>query len=256
MREASANFTKALDENPSFEKARFERGRSRIALGELDLAMDDFGILARRGDALSMAYIGFCFNLKRVPVAAIPWYERAIESGYSSVALYNNLGASYLSARTSVTNEEQLRLAELYLSKAFEIENGSIAIRLNLVRLAIVKSKADPSHDPLVALPHVKAILASGRISYVILDQLGLWHRTVAWHDENRLQQSPDLVSDANRQPQEAFLQVQELVSEMDKAIPRKPITETDGPPAGTYFLEPLWLPAKHGEQALAKKNF
>ena len=70
---------------------------ARVSAGEFDAAIENFRQLVKRdNDVRCMAYIGYCFNLKDVPVAAIPWYELAIANGGASAAVYNNLVRSTL----------------------------------------------------------------------------------------------------------------------------------------------------------------
>lgn len=108
--EAAECFSSAARINPSFVPARFQLARTRLALGDVESALEDFNQLARKdGDVQSMAYVGYCFNRKAAPEAAILWYEKAIDQGASSARIYNNLGASYIDAHPHLPRIEQLR---------------------------------------------------------------------------------------------------------------------------------------------------
>jgi serine/threonine protein kinase len=155
---ASASFASAAHDNPSFGPARFQLGRSQIALGTVDIALNEFSSLARDDkDPQSMAYLGYCFNLKELPVAAIPWYERAVQNGFFTAAVYNNLGASLLEGTTRDSRIEQLNRSQFYLLKALESGESSI-VRLNILRHAIVKSRSDESYNPFSVWHHAQIL--------------------------------------------------------------------------------------------------
>ena len=76
-KEATHYFASAVDAAPSYAPARYELARSRLATGDIDLAMADFDILAKQvSDLPSVVYLAYCFNLKQVSTFAIPLYER------------------------------------------------------------------------------------------------------------------------------------------------------------------------------------
>jgi serine/threonine protein kinase len=159
---AAAAFESALDEDPSYASARFQLGRSLIELGELDTAIDEFSSLAREGnDIQSIANIGYCFNLKEMPVAAIPWYERALNEGAKSAAIYNNLGASYFISTSQLSPSEKVERAGALLRKALELDGSSVVIRINLIRLELARKGAEPSELPHDSVKHLEFILAN-----------------------------------------------------------------------------------------------
>ena len=97
--EAVDYFSASVQNNPSYPPARFQLALAQLAIGNLADAGENFHQLAIKDeDVRSAAYVGYCFNKKGVPIAAIPWYERAIDKGADSASVYNNLGASYLDA--------------------------------------------------------------------------------------------------------------------------------------------------------------
>lgn len=187
VEQAADYFTAAVSSAPSFAPARFQLARTRIALGQLDLALDDFRQLARgEGDAHSMAYVGYCFNLKGLPIAAIPWYERAIDNGAASADLYNNIGASYLIAGSQLPKAERSRLAEHYLLKALERNSTSVTIRLNILRLAVARSTTEPMYDPYQFWPHAKAMLHDAPNDAFVRFHVALWYGAVITRDDER----------------------------------------------------------------------
>jgi eukaryotic-like serine/threonine-protein kinase len=240
--EAANHFTAAARSNPSFAAARFELGRTRIALGKLDLALDDFDQLARTvGDAHSMAYAGYCFNLKGLPVAAIPWYERAIENGAKSAAIYNNLGASYLDAQSHLPKAEGVLLAEDCLFRAHKLDRTSITVKLNIIRLAIARSTTDPKYDPFGVWTHAMDILDAAPDDHLVRSQIAAWYSVIIAREAAvnvaKMEISSDQVS-ARR----AFDRVYRMVGgrRADSALEPESVDQGGSSPARFLFLEPI----------------
>jgi Tfp pilus assembly protein PilF len=127
----------------------------------------------------SMAYVGYCFNKKGAPVAAIPWYERAINEGAISASVYNNLGASYIDARPFLSRNEQFRRAEDHLNQALALDPTSKAVQLNLVRCATFESRLHLDSNPWrvwrIAWSVLKANLANNEVKWEVI----AWFRAV-----------------------------------------------------------------------------
>jgi serine/threonine protein kinase len=239
LRQVVTHLDDALKSDPTFDAALAYRGRTYQRLGELDLALNDFGKLARNGDSISMAHVAYCFNLKQLAVAAIPWYERAIENGAASSGLFNNLGASYLVAQTHVTRTEQLERAERYLRKALEMNGSSYTVHLNLVRLATNRFNQNPSHDPFTAWKNAEYILNSDKKrSPLTHHHMRLWRQAVQKHDMRRRGRA--LVDDdeiiAARLRLDAALRA--MFDPLPNGEPGIPNSELGQ--AGAYFLEPF----------------
>lgn len=201
---ASEYFASSSRYNPTFTPAKFQLGRMRLAQGEIDLALNEFQKVLKenKNDTRSMAYVGYCFNLKRLSVAAIPWYELAVQNGDQSVAVYNNLGASYLDGTSSLTRAEQLRRSELYLLKALAINSSSPVIQLNIVRHAVTKSTFDNSYDPTVVWRHAKAVIASAPNDRLMEKCIASWYQSVLSHEESlSRQQARDPLALAEIEP-------------------------------------------------------
>jgi eukaryotic-like serine/threonine-protein kinase len=177
---AVEHFTAALAEDPELDKPRFRRAVAYLALDKIDLAMRDFDELAQtQADPASMAYLGYCSNLKQTPRVAIAWYEKALKNGVESAAVYNNLGASYLAVPNGLSNHERYLRAEEYLLKAYALDASEI-IRLNLIHLSAAKAAADPMHNPIAAWRHAEAVLNAAPEDPVIKSLLGEWYALVA----------------------------------------------------------------------------
>jgi thioredoxin-like negative regulator of GroEL len=181
------HLTAAAEANPSYVPARFQLARARLARGDIDAAINNFDNLARHdSDVHSMAYLGYCFNLKRLPVAAIPWYERAMHNGAVSATIYNNLGASLLDGSSNLGNAERVWRADECLKKAIQLDSKSATIQLNVVRVAVAKSKIEPSQDPFDAWTHARDILASAPEDERIRVHVATWYDTVVMYEAAR----------------------------------------------------------------------
>jgi serine/threonine protein kinase len=243
---AASYFTSAARNNPSFSPARFQLGRAWVAKGEFDLAIDAFRQLAQDGkDSQSMEWIGYCFNLKRVSVAAIPWYEMAVQKGDHSTQLYNNLGASYLEASAPLSVKDRLDRAELYLLKALESAPSSPVIRLNVVRHARARSMVDPTYDVFAAWPHAQYVLARCPGDPFIEGQIALWYEAIRNRDLEK-SKSPDKSHlsaaelTARKQFAALFARVRSRNQNGNQAftVPSKQVSFSDR----RFFLEPIAL--------------
>jgi serine/threonine protein kinase len=177
---AIEQFDEALSVAPSFVAARYARARTYLHLSDLDLAMKDFGELAKGGDAKSMAMLAYSFNVQDIKTAAILWYMKALENGVTDAAVYNNLGACYLVTQTHLTQADQIASAEKYLRLAHESSLGSsIQVQLNMVRFATKKADVDPNHDPSWAWQEAFAVLRKMPQDRIIRAHISAWYRSL-----------------------------------------------------------------------------
>src|SRR5262249_31094659 len=139
---------------------RFELARARMAAGKVQVAIGDFAALADNEHHLpSIAYLGYCLNISQQATPAILVHERALRKGLATLAIYNNLGASYLDGSNTLAEAARLDLAESTLEKALAFDSHSIPVHLNFVRLAIKRSYADSKYDPFDSWKHANAVL-------------------------------------------------------------------------------------------------
>jgi tetratricopeptide (TPR) repeat protein len=176
---AASYFTKAVEADPALDAARYQRAIAEVHLGQTDLAMQDFYRLADKGDAASMAGYAYCFNLLDNTLLSIPWYNRALEHGASSPAVYNNLGAAYLSFQTELSQTERFKLSDKYLLRALEQCKNASVVQLNLVRFAVAKSRFDKIYDPASAWPHAYAVLNATPDDDMIRFNVAVWYEAV-----------------------------------------------------------------------------
>ena len=245
-------FTAAVDSKPSFTPAQFELARTRLERGEIDAAMQVFSRLARKeNDAHSMAYMGYCFNLKRLSVAASPWYERALRNGAASAAIYNNLGASYLDAPPQLGQIDRVRRTEDFLCKALELDSTSPTVQLNIVRLAIGRSQFDSSYDPFGAWPFAKTVLAAAPEDRPICAHIAEWYLSVMKYeaaDHQAQRPSSTSFSAAEQSARKIFASLLErtaTANETEQSANRARSEQSEKTgflSANRYFLEPVSL--------------
>ena len=180
LSEAASYFSAAVRTNSSYTPARFQLARVQLANGDIDSALSGFGELASRSnDSRSMCCVGYCFNMKRVPEAAIRWYEKAIANGDRSVATYNNLGASYLQAYPQLSPREQFELAELRIRNALTLDPSSAKAQINLVRCATSRSNVDPNYDPSRIWSYANTTLKRDPNNRLVRLCIANWYKTV-----------------------------------------------------------------------------
>jgi tetratricopeptide (TPR) repeat protein len=176
-KEAAQHFIASAEANPKYLPARFNLGLSRLAVGQFDSAIEDFARLAEEhGDVPSMAYVGYVFNLKGVPIAAIPWYEMAIRNGDSTLATLNNLGASLIDTQTQDSTSERYRRSQAYLDQAIELDPACEAVRLNALRLTLERSNGAAICDVDSGFVHAEALLDRAQRDDHVKALVAMWY--------------------------------------------------------------------------------
>jgi tetratricopeptide (TPR) repeat protein len=242
--------TEAVAAQPDFVPARFALARTLMAQGEYDRAINHFMRLARNHhDPHGMSYVGYCFNLKKMPSAAIVWYEEALAAGASSVAVYNNLAASYLTGHTHLSHREWLARVQDCLHRALEQQPTSPIIRLNALVHAETEARFDRSYDPFPAFPHAQALLASAPHDRIIQLRVALWYRAVLRRYDNSI---ATLIEEYPQFTPELHQKCSELTREIELHNPNdttKSRNSTTNSPTESslaslrhHFLEPLSL--------------
>lgn len=161
--EAIVHFDRAVASDPMDQAAAFERARTRLLQSDFAGAVADFARLwETSADPRCAAYAGYSFNLQGNASAAIPWYELALSHQMNTVGLQNNLGISYARGRSTAGQLERLDRAQEHLDRALILNNSSLAIRGNLVQLALIRSDIDPTFDPKSAVTHLEYLKQHG----------------------------------------------------------------------------------------------
>jgi serine/threonine protein kinase len=166
---AIQSFEAALSEQPSFPAAKFDLAKAKLHAGNVDDAISGFTELARINShdyfASSMAYLGYCFNVKQIPAAPIPWYEKALNASafqpQLECAIRNNLGVSYLSASGGLSEKEQIRMVETQLLAAQELCPHQPIVKLNLVQAELKTSRLKEIRLPASAAETIEAVCGS-----------------------------------------------------------------------------------------------
>jgi serine/threonine protein kinase len=245
LSDAISHFDEAISQNPSFNQARFARGRAYLHSDNLDFAMKDFHHLARTGDARAMALLAYCYNLQDMSLPAVPWYEKAIEHQATSTAIENNLGACYLIAQTHLSQEQQIQRAERHLQRALANESDSSVIQLNTVRLEAKKAARDFSHNPSSAWIHAFAILTAKPQDPVVQFHVKDWYRKLMRFAERTgtTDRLPDVFG-IERGAWEAFQAPGQTHATSNEFASKKLQAGSSEPRAQeiSYFLEPFLL--------------
>ena len=127
-------FDRSLRSNPNCFDAVFARGRAYERMGDFRQALQDFQQLSRDTPTPQVwACQGFCLSKLRLNQAAIHSYRTALDMGYSSPAVLNNIGLSCLKLR-------QFDEAEQYLKEAIRLDERMAAAHFNL--LSVFSSRA------------------------------------------------------------------------------------------------------------------
>jgi len=120
---AAYKFTIAIQFNPSFEKAYFNRGSSYLQQQELDLAYNDFDScrILYPDKASVYYYLGYISFYQQKPEKAEEYFNTAIAKGFINANLYylkgilefnkNNFTAAIENFDNSIANDEKNFLA-------------------------------------------------------------------------------------------------------------------------------------------------
>lgn len=169
MPAAIAAFEKALARNPVYDPARFELARAKVQTGNIRDAIANFKAIvydeSSTSKVESTAYLGYCFNAQTQDAAAIPWYKKALEASPSSqqliCAVRNNIGASYLSARGRLREDNLVGIVSEHLAIAKRLQPDNSIVELNSLRLELLKSTLDQSQHPTSLAARIEAVCES-----------------------------------------------------------------------------------------------
>jgi len=119
------DLTRALEGGENRAEVLFLRGRARQKLNDYSMAISD---LERAMDlspsGRTSACLGYCFARDRQHEKAICHHERAIQAGYATAVVYNNLGYSQL-------QQSKVKQAKETLDKSIALDPRLSAARHN-----------------------------------------------------------------------------------------------------------------------------
>ncbi len=96
LKESAEHFTHSINADPQQPEALYLRACAFVKLGSFHEAIRDLNDADRlKRDGKQCALMGYCCNRVNSYGDAVGWYERAISHGYSTTAVFNNLGYSY-----------------------------------------------------------------------------------------------------------------------------------------------------------------
>lgn len=152
-------FDRALSRDADCRDAVFNRGRAYQMMGRFRAASDDYRHAFQLDkDPKAIACLGYCLSKERDHEEAKVCYRYAIDLGYASSAVYNNMGYSYIQLREEEENwmeeaesclnravEESERLQTVEGDKALQaVHHNLVSISLNQARKKAREGKPIP----------------------------------------------------------------------------------------------------------------
>jgi serine/threonine protein kinase len=155
-KEAIAEFTASLAANPNQPDVQVDRGRSFYRLGNWPSAYEDLKKADPDKDARAAACMGYCLFQRNQAKEAAPYFQRAIDGGMKSAAVYNNLA---ISLRRSANYDG----AETAVERAIELAPGWLPAIYNrgLIRRALWVESKDPNYS-LGGLDDLREVINGG----------------------------------------------------------------------------------------------
>ena len=197
---ALASFNCALQSQPQYQDALYQRARTYLFQADWPSAISDFSRIATEfGDPRGAAYTGYCFNLKQEHVAAIDWYERALTQGYATAGLHNNLGISYAIARSRLGQRDRFERAEYHLNRALELDKTCLTVRRNLIAMALIRSEQDSGYTLTPALDHLNFVLDACPDDPTVLTNAVRLYGVLSSRDERYLETSVEAIESSLR---------------------------------------------------------
>jgi eukaryotic-like serine/threonine-protein kinase len=175
----------SLRADPKQSDALFVRGRALLQAGDVRMALEDFHAASLlTPDPKTDACVAHCLGTLHQHEAAIARYLQAIEKGFQSPGVFNNLGFSYRQLN-------RLDSAEEYLQRATAVDEQLAAAHHNLVLVYLNRAGAGRP-VPESALVHARKAAELGPASAEL-------YRNVAALFACAAKQRPELIQPAIR---------------------------------------------------------
>jgi serine/threonine protein kinase/Tfp pilus assembly protein PilF len=153
---AVLHFSQALQADPDLYPALVGRGQAYLQLGQFAPALEDFARAdTQLHDGRICACRGYCLSRLGYHQEAIDQYERALDAGFTSPELFNDLGYSYW-------HLHNLDKAQAALQQASEKAPGLATPYHNLALMDLARALARSQYVPE---PGIEAIESAIRVS-------------------------------------------------------------------------------------------
>ncbi len=145
----------SIRSNPENAEAFIARGRAHLKLKNFNWAFDDFHAAFQLAPSPKIsAYKGYCLSKGKRHKEAIDSYRNALDEGYRSPAVLNNMGFGYIQLRRLDDAEECLR-------HAVELDQDMHAAHHNLV-VVFVNRAVNGQSIPKSAVAHARKAVETG----------------------------------------------------------------------------------------------
>jgi serine/threonine protein kinase/Tfp pilus assembly protein PilF len=147
---------RAVQSQPMNANALYWRGRAHQKRGNLDLALADYrGAHQLDADGKNNACLGYCMSCLGRHWAAIAWFEAAINEGFATAEVHNDLGCCYF--QTS-----QFPKAQTNLDLATRLDPHLQAAFYNRALLDLKKAAKSREYVPEAGLADIQVAIQLG----------------------------------------------------------------------------------------------
>jgi tetratricopeptide (TPR) repeat protein len=176
-------FNHVLEVNSDNPQVLFARGRAHQQQGNIKAAIADYEKADElQADGQIKACIGYYWNQQLKHGAAALLYEEAIQAGFATAEVYNNLGYSYLESY------QRLDKARKSLEKAIRLSPTLQAASYNRALVDLIQAQRDPAYNPEAGLSYIQKAIQLGPESAELFYNAALLYALAAKHDESQIE--------------------------------------------------------------------
>jgi serine/threonine protein kinase/Tfp pilus assembly protein PilF len=163
--QAVPHLRKALETDPDNPSTHFALGRALDKLGDIPQARMHFKE-AEHGAPTGKVYacLGYVYSRDRHfdPNLAVYYYRKALDAGYRTAIVYNNLGLIYTKGPGDIPLVQRYALSEEYLNQAIRLDRRLWGAYRTRMLLARNRALQDDSYLPLQGVADVEPALGEG----------------------------------------------------------------------------------------------